>query len=327
MHFANGQAVILGIDTSCYTTSVAIVGGKEVVDRRLLLEVPLGKRGLRQAEAVFQHVKNLPVLLEEILPCQGITGVAVTSQPRSVSESYLPVFKTGEAMARGLALAWDVPCYLTSHQAGHIWAGLFGSGSYWEGTFLALHISGGTTEIGTVDLNRTVGGDAGAMELLGGSLDLHAGQLIDRIGVKLGLSFPAGPEVEKLAQDGRRQGIPPFALPVSVNGLHLNLSGPETAAIRGIEAGAEPASVAQGVEICIAQSLTALALNAARITGLARLLIVGGVACNQYIRQHLENNLGKTGITTVFTTPELSRDNAVGVAAYGWWRQEGGANE
>lgn len=322
MHFPDEQVIILGIDTSCYTTSVAIVGAKEVVDRRLLLEVPAGKRGLRQAEAVFQHVKNLPVLLEEVLPYLGITGVAVSSQPRSATGSYLPVFRTGEAMARGLALAWNVPCYLVSHQAGHIWAGLFGGRSRWEGTFLALHISGGTTEIGIVDLSRATQEDAGTMELLGGSLDLHAGQLIDRIGVKLGLGFPAGPEVEKLAQDGRRRDIPPFALPVSVSGLHVNLSGPETAAMRGIEAGADPASVAQGVEICLAETLTALALHAAETTGLARLLVVGGVACNQYIRRHLESHLGKAGIATVFTTPELSRDNAVGVAAYGQWRQE-----
>lgn len=325
MHFPDEQVIILGIDTSCYTTSVAIVGGKEVIDRRLLLEVPSGKRGLRQAEAVFQHVKNLPVLLAEVLPREGITGVAVSSQPRPASGSYLPVFRTGEAMARALALAWDVPCYLTSHQAGHIWAGLFGGGSYWEGTFLALHISGGTTEIGIVDLSRAAKEEAGAMDLLGGSLDLHAGQLIDRVGVKLGLGFPAGPEVEKLAQDGRRRGIYPFTLPVSVSGLHVNLSGPETAAMRAIEAGADPVSVAQGVEICLAETLTALALHAAKTTGLARLLVVGGVACNQYIRRHLESHLGEVGITTVFAMPELSRDNAVGVAAYGHWRQEGAA--
>lgn len=231
-------------------------------------------------------------------------------------------------MAQGLALAWDVPCYLTSHQAGHIWAGIFGSQLDWESPFLALHISGGTTEIGTVDQSPTTDEvDAGAMNLLGGSLDIHAGQLIDRVGVKLGLSFPAGPEVEKLAQEGRRRGIPPFTLPVSVNGLHLNLSGPETAAMRGIEAGADPAAVAQGVEVCLAESLALLVQHGAEITGLARILIIGGVACNQYIRGYLESRLGKAGITTVFAKPELSRDNAVGVAAYGRWLQEGGLQD
>ena len=147
--------VILGIDTSCYTTSVALIAGRELLaDRRLLLEVPQGKRGLRQAEAVFQHVRNLPQLLSEVLPREDITGVAVSSKPRSAAGSYMPVFKTGEGMARALALAWDVPLYLTSHQAGHIWAGclawMWAAGS----GLLAVHLSGGTTEVVSVRLEE-----------------------------------------------------------------------------------------------------------------------------------------------------------------------------
>lgn len=322
MQRENRQAVVLGIDTSCYTTSVAVVGGIDpVVDRRLVLEVPLGKRGLRQAEAVFQHMKNLPVLLEEVLPRKDITAVAVSSKPRSVTGSYMPVFKAGEGVARVLALAWDVPCFFTSHQAGHIWAGLFSSRLFWEGTFLALHISGGTTEVVSVSLGDTTKGrDVLELELLGGSLDIHAGQLIDRIGVEMGLSFPAGPELERLAAEGRRRKMPPFSLPVSVSGMNLNFSGPETAAIRGLKAGAETAAVAQGIEKCIAESLTALVLRACEVHGLYRLLVVGGVACNQYIRCYLKGELGKAGIETAFAAPGLASDNAVGVAAYGRWR-------
>lgn len=322
LQHGNGTTVVLGIDTSCYTTSVAVVGGTDsVVDRRLVLEVPLGKRGLRQAEAVFQHVKNLPVLLEEVLPRKDIRGVAVSSKPRSVSGSYMPVFKVGEAAARTLALAWEVPCFFTSHQAGHIWAGLFFNRPFWEGSFLALHISGGTTEVVSVSLgNIGEGEDSMGLELLGGSLDIHAGQLIDRIGVEMGLSFPAGPELERLAEEGQRQKIPPFPLPISVREMNLNFSGPETAAIRGIKAGIEPARIAQGIERCIAESLIALILHAAAASGLDRLLVVGGVASNQYIRSRLEDELTKAGIDTAFAPPGLASDNAVGVAAYGRWK-------
>ncbi|NMB44985.1 MAG: O-sialoglycoprotein endopeptidase [Firmicutes bacterium] len=322
----NRQAAILGIDTSCYTTSVAVVGGKSlVIDRRLLLEVPLGKRGLRQAEAVFQHVKNLPLLLAEVLPRGDMVGVAVSSKPRSGSGSYMPVFKAGEAIARSLALAWDVPCFLTSHQAGHIWAGLWGGEICPHGRFLALHISGGTTEIVSVGFGEVAGEGEDLMEIehIGGSLDIHAGQLIDRIGVKMGLPFPAGPRLERLAIDGRQRGIPPFILPVSVSGLHLNFSGPETAAIRALEAGSEPAGVAQGIERCVAESLTALVKHAAAASDLNRVLVVGGVAANQHVRRYLENHLEKVGINTAFAPRGLSSDNAVGVAAYGRWRALG----
>ncbi|NLY29335.1 MAG: hypothetical protein GX047_01755 [Firmicutes bacterium] len=318
--------VILGIDTSCYTTSVALIAGRELLaDRRLLLEVPQGKRGLRQAEAVFQHVRNLPQLLSEVLPREDITGVAVSSKPRSAAGSYMPVFKTGEGMARALALAWDVPLYLTSHQAGHIWAGLFSmgkSGMPLERDFLAVHLSGGTTEVVSVRLDESGGedGEGFRIEILGGSLDIHAGQLIDRIGVKLGLSFPAGPQLEKLAQTGREQGIEPVPLAVSVKGINVNFSGSETAAQRLLEAGAHPAGVAQGVEMCIAESAAKMIKAAAEASGLSIVLMVGGVAANQYLRQYLSQELDRAGISINFAPSRLSSDNAVGVAAYGRWR-------
>ncbi|HHV93345.1 MAG TPA: O-sialoglycoprotein endopeptidase [Firmicutes bacterium] len=315
--------VILAIDTSCYTTSVALIAGNEILaDRRRLLEVPQGRRGLRQAEAVFQHVKNLPQLLEEVLPCRGITGVAVSSKPRSAPGSYMPVFKTGEGMARALALAWGVPLYLTSHQVGHIWAGLFGREQEVKQDFLAVHLSGGTTEVVSVRLQEpTEQDDEGVrIEVLGGTLDIHAGQLIDRIGVKLGLPFPSGPQLEALAQKGREQGIPPVPLAVSVKGTHVNFSGPETEAQRMLEKGAHPAGVAQGVEICVAESAARMIEAAAEASGLNMVLIVGGVAANQYLRRYISSRLEKAGISVTFAAPRFSGDNAVGIAAFGRWR-------
>ncbi|NLJ86753.1 MAG: O-sialoglycoprotein endopeptidase [Firmicutes bacterium] len=310
--------MVLGIDTSCYTTSVALVGESGLaIDRRLLLEVPKGTRGLRQAEAVFQHVQNLPNLLSEVLPRRDITGVAVSSTPRSVADSYMPVFKVGEGTAQSLALALDVPCYFTSHQAGHIWAGLHGTGLNWAGDFLALHVSGGTTEVALVRLDESRNME---LSVLGGSLDIHAGQLIDRIGVELGLAFPAGPHLEKLAKEGRSQGIDSVDLPVSVSGLHANLSGPEAAAKRALKRGADPLGLAQGIEDCVARTITALAKNAASDREQDRILIVGGVAANQYIRHFLATSLEEAGITVGFAPSALSSDNAVGVAAYGLWQ-------
>ena len=298
---------------------MAVVGEKGlVVDRRLLLEVPLGKRGLRQAEAVFQHVGNLPKLLGEILPLKQIAAVAVSNAPRSVENSYMPVFKAGEALAQSLALAWDVPCYFTSHQAGHIWAGLYGRNLAWAGEFLALHISGGTTDLLSVTIDETA--DDMTIDQIGGSLDINAGQLIDRLGVKMGLAFPCGPVLEELAREGRQAGIPPTKLPISIRGFGLNLSGPEAAATRALEAGADPRALAQGIERCLAESLAALIAYGTSSKGLDRVLVVGGVAANGYIRDFLIRALQVEDVVVTFASPALSGDNAVGIAAYGIWR-------
>ena len=110
---------------------MALIAGNGILaDRRRLLEVPQGRRGLRQAEAVFQHVKNLPQLLEEVLPLPRHNWSGSQQQAQiGARVIHAGLFKTGEGMARALALAWGASLYLTSHQVGHIWAGLFGRGS------------------------------------------------------------------------------------------------------------------------------------------------------------------------------------------------------
>lgn len=316
------SGVVLGIDTSCYTTSVAVVGsgrsGPRIIqDVRQTLTVKGGERGLRQSEAVFQHIKNLPQLLEQVLPRPDIRAVAVSACPRPVPGSYMPVFKVGESVGRSLALAGGIPCYTTSHQVGHIAAGLFGAGHFWQGEFLAFHVSGGTTELLSVR-----SGDEANLEIhrVGGSRDLHAGQFVDRVGVKIGLRFPAGPELERLAAQGRKAGIPPLPLPVAVRGGNVSFSGPEAAAGRALEAGEDPAGVAQGVEECIATSLWEMIRAAGKATGKKRVLLVGGVVCNQFIRRKIKDEAAAQDWECVFAPVELSSDNAVGIAAWGWQR-------
>ena len=200
----------LGIDTSCYTTSVALaVEDGALLSRRRLLDVEQGARGLRQSEALFQHVQRLPALLEDMLSKAGeaqIACVCASARPRDAEGSYMPVFTAGTGFARAIAASLRVPFYETSHQQGHVRAAMEGAGALPE-EFLALHLSGGTTEALRVRPGLKV-------ELLGGSNDLHAGQLVDRVGVRMGLSFPAGPALEKLA----RQGAAKSAFPLSHRG-------------------------------------------------------------------------------------------------------------
>ncbi|NLK08364.1 MAG: O-sialoglycoprotein endopeptidase [Firmicutes bacterium] len=312
----------LGVDTSCYTSSVAVLDQDgSVIDRRKLLEVRPGQRGLRQGEAVFQHVGNLPELLEEVVPLDEVGVVAVSDKPRSLPDSYMPVFKVGESLATSLALALNVPCYFTSHQAGHIWAGLYGLKRAWFGKFLVLHISGGTTDLLKVSMPKQPSTDKGDMEIeqIGGTLDINAGQLIDRLGVKMGLRFPAGPRLEELAQAGRSANVPPAKLPVSVKGASLNLSGPEAAAGRMWEKGIDEKALAQGIEMCLAESLAKLVYHGANHTNIGRILVVGGVASNKFIGEFLKASL--QNIEIVFAPPHLSTDNAVGTAAFGLWKR------
>ena len=145
---------ILGIDTSNYKTSLALVGQEDIrLDLRKFLEVKPGERGLRQSEALFQHVRNLPELFEEVrsdLDMHGgaeISAVAFSSRPRPVEGSYMPCFIAGESFGRSLAAMLDVPAISFSHQEGHLEAiKAFTEMSYID-HFIACHFSGGTCEI------------------------------------------------------------------------------------------------------------------------------------------------------------------------------------
>ncbi|MEI3426167.1 MAG: hypothetical protein V8R10_05995 [Christensenellales bacterium] len=196
------KRVVVGLDTSCYTTSAAAVTaeGNVIASCRKLLPVPQGQRGLRQSEAVFTHVRQLPGLIEELsaylTDCE-IVAVCASRRPRDEEASYMPVFQAGDAQGRSLAALLRVPCFATTHQRGHVEAAKVDSGVT-AGDLLAVHLSGGTTEVlSLVDDHLT---------LLGGTLDLHAGQVVDRTGVALGLPFPAGPHLEELAVRGTAKG-------------------------------------------------------------------------------------------------------------------------
>ncbi|MGC5324421.1 O-sialoglycoprotein endopeptidase [Brevibacillus sp. SYSU BS000544] len=312
------QKVLLGIDTSNYRTSLCLAteDGQIVAEAKRLLRVKEGKRGLQQSEAVFQHVMNLPELSDELsLTDWDIVAVCASAKPRPVEKSYMPVFKVGEGLARSLSVFLKVPHYITSHQEGHIAAGEFTSEvKPASDQFLAVHLSGGTSEILSCVRTRT----GYQIEKIGGTIDLHAGQLVDRIGVALGLAFPAGPYLEKLAEDAADST---FAVSSSVNGLQFSFSGPEAALLRAIDQQtASPAEIARATEQCIANTLEK-SLRAAIESGHSKeILIVGGVAANKYIRERLIKRLEHRAVQAklTFCDPVYSGDNAYGVAMLGW---------
>lgn len=310
----SGEAVVLGFDTSCYTTSVAAVdiAGQPVASCRRLLPVPKGERGLRQSDAVFIHVRQLPALMEELagrIAGREIVAVCASTQPRDEQGSYMPVFQAGDAQARGVAALLGVPCFASNHQRGHLEAALVDAGVA-PGPLLALHLSGGTTELLAYDGER--------ISLLGGSLDLHAGQLVDRTGVALGLPFPAGPHLEELA----RRGVSQARLPVSMEqgGAYCHLSGAETQLQRWINAGEmPPEQIAREVYDLLARTVARMILAGAKQTGLRQALLAGGVASSALFREMVVARMAKLdrSMRLHFGRPEYSGDNAVGAARIG----------
>lgn len=303
----------LGIDTSNYTTSLALVNeAAKLVDRKQqLLPVKSGQRGLRQSEALFWHVKQLPQLVTEMAETvldfgSAIQAIAVTSTPRPMADSYMPVFLAGEGLARSLAAALNVELYTLSHQENHIWAGLASGGGPKSERFLAVHLSGGTSEIVSVTLQPEMRFD---IEYLGGTNDLHAGQFVDRVGVALGFPFPSGMHLERLAKKSTKN----IVIPSYHHQGEISFAGPESAALRLIEQ-EEPADIAKAVLLNIGRTVTKLIRWSVDQTNLSQVLVVGGVAANSFIRTLLVERL--TTEELFFAAPQDSTDNAYGAAIY-----------
>lgn len=303
--------VVLGIDTSCYTTSCALADMQgNILQNRRLLTVEQGERGLQQSTGLFQHVNRLPEILQgllEQLPDHQIQAVCVSDRPRPQEDSYMPVFLAGACVAQSIAMAMRVPLYRTSHQQGHVRAAKIDTGMKAE-RFIALHLSGGTTESLLVE--------NGAITLIGGSNDLHAGQFVDRAGVALGLPFPAGPHMEQLAKNGK--AVP--RLKLAHRDGWVSFSGAETQIQRMVAEGSvAPADIAMEVYHYIARAVAQIIIYAYEQTGAKDILLAGGVASSLLLRDLLAERLRKKKLRVRlhWAKPQYAGDNACGVALLG----------
>ena len=306
---------VIGFDTSCYTTSVAAAGtdGKVICSNRKLLDVQTGSRGLRQSEALFQHVKQLPEMVRqtaEILGDTPVIAICASTRPREDNDSYMPVFRAGRTVAESVASMLRVPFFETDHQHGHFAAAAYESGIGEEEKYIAMHLSGGTTDL--VFMNRD------RLKNMGSSLDLHAGQLVDRTGVALGLGFPSGPALEILARRGTAKAIIPVSM--TDGGLSCHLSGAESMVQRLLaQDKTDPCDLAAEVYDFLARTVARMALAGCEKTGTQHVLLAGGVASSSLFRELVEHRIRTKNnrITICFGHPELSGDNAAGVALIG----------
>ena len=300
----------LGIDTSNYTTSAAVFDGAEGFNAGKLLSVRPGELGLRQSDALFQHVKALPGRLAELRQAgwlEGLAAVGVSTRPRAVEGSYMPCFLAGESAARSVALAMDLPCYPFSHQQGHLAAAAWSAGhpELMDQSFLAWHLSGGTTELLLV---RPQGASMEA-EILGGTSDISAGQLIDRTGVLLGLPFPAGKALDQMYS----QADTCLEYRVKRRDLTFSLSGMENQVKKLLSEGEKPANIARFALDTIINVVLRVTQEAQRQYPGLPVLCSGGVASNRQLRSALERVCG-----ALFAQPQFSTDNAMGTAVLTW---------
>ncbi len=301
------MAVYLGIDTSNYTTSAAAFDDVSgcVFQSKLMLPVKSGERGLRQSDAVFHHTQQLYEAVSAVLSkCGSPDFIGASYAPRDADGSYMPCFTVGLNTAKCMAAALHVPLSEFSHQAGHVAAAVYSSGhtELFEEKFIAFHVSGGTTEALLVEPDRE---RVLKIEIIGRTLDLNAGQAVDRVGVKMGLSFPAGAQLEKLALASDRRYSPrPF-----IKGTDCSLSGVENKCISMLEKGESKNDVARFCLDFVAASLEGMTERILEKYGKLPLVFAGGVMSNSIIRERFTNEFG-----AYFAEPAFSADNAAGTA-------------
>ena len=304
---------VLGLDTSNYTTSAALFDGARGNNIGRLLDVRPGELGLRQSDALFQHVKRLPELLEQLLAAEtDLQAVGASTRPRAVEGSYMPCFLAGESLGRGIATALGVPFYAHSHQQGHLAAAAWSAGrlDLLERPFLAWHLSGGTTELLLVRPEGT----SVAAEIIGGTSDLSAGQLIDRTGMILGLRFPAGRALDELCAQADICCEPQ----VKLRDLTFSLSGMENQVKALAEKGENPANIACFAIDAVSNVVWRATQEAQRRYPGLPVLYSGGVASNSRLRSRL------APVGAVFAQPQYSTDNAMGTAVLTWravWKE------
>ncbi len=298
----------LGIDTSNYTTSVALYNcdTNEVISKKKLLPVKQGEKGIRQSDAVFHHTVQLPELITELFDGKeyNIEGIGVSVKPCNEEGSYMPCFLTGISVAISLSEALNVPLYRFSHQDGHIMAALYSADKtrLANEKFLAFHISGGTSQALLVEPDNAYF----RTKIISDSLDLKAGQAVDRVGISLGLSFPCGPELEKLALNSKNdlQKINVFR-----RDGNFSLSGVENKCKNMLDDGESPENISM---FCLSYIYSAIDDTVNELIlkyGNLPIVFSGGVMSNTIIRNSLENKYN-----AYFAEPYYSSDNACGIA-------------
>lgn len=298
---------VLGIDTSCDDTGVGLVRDGRVVVNLVASQVALHEAygGVVPELASREHLKVLKPLTERVLREGGIAPEDLGLVAATRGPGLIGALLVGYTFAKGLAWALGRPFYAVHHLEAHIAAA-------WpedlDPPFLALVASGGHTHLFLVE-------GLGRYRLLGATRDDAAGEGFDKVARLLGLGFPGGPEIERLAQETEEKA--PFPVPLrGQEGLDFSFSGLKTQALRLVEAGWPKAAIAKGFQEAAIAHLGEVVLRAVERTGLKTLLVAGGVAANRALQARFQ----EAGLRVFFPPKGLSQDNGAMVALAAWRR-------
>ncbi len=303
------MSLYLGLDTSNYTTSAALYDScsGSIVQSKKLLPVKPGEKGLRQSDAVFHHTVQLPQILSQLtIPKDSLAGIGVSTRPRNIEGSYMPCFLCGEGTAQMLGQVMHVPVFRTSHQVGHILAALHSANqlSWMHSPFIAFHVSGGTTDCVLCEPDDEV---MLKITPISSSLDLKAGQLVDRVGLMLGLQFPCGMELERLAMESEKE----FRYKPTMKNLDCCLSGLENQCRTALKNSEPPCDIAKWCLSAISDVLLEMTKRVISEIGEYPVIYAGGVMSDVLIQNRL-----RAIPNTAFAQPAFSCDNAAGTALY-----------
>ena len=274
---------------------------------------------------VFEHVECKKSLLElysdyseeeiskvinDKLKDYNVVGICVSNKPRPIDNSYMPVFSVGCNFGKLLSSVNDCSFYETSHQENHIEASLFNNNLDNKERFIAVHISGGTTEILLINKNKC-GYD---IEIVGGSLDVSFGQLIDRLGVKLNYNFPCGKFIDENALKCNQKMEK--GLKTSVKEGYMNLSGIENQ-INKIINDYDSEYMSKILLDTLIRSMYKSLIFICEKYKINEVIFGGGVSASKYINKELSEKLKKEKIKAYFTEAQYATDNALGCAIIG----------
>ncbi|HAZ27343.1 TPA: tRNA (adenosine(37)-N6)-threonylcarbamoyltransferase complex transferase subunit TsaD [Candidatus Acetothermia bacterium] len=302
---------VLGIETSCDETAVALVrDGQEILANLVYSQTDLHARygGVMPEAASRDHLRKLPYLLEEALAASGIGWDQIELVGVTYGPGLVGPLLVGMAHAAGIAVARGVPLVGVNHLAAHLFAHKLSEPAVGP-PFLGLIVSGGHTLL--VRVLRW-----GEYKVVGGTRDDAAGEALDKFGRLLGLGYPAGPRIDKLARDGDPTAIA-FPRPMIESGLDMSFAGLKTAAVywrRDHPTTPVPDLCASFLE-AVVDVLAEKAVRAAGRLSLPRIVAVGGVAANARLREALPERAAARGLSVHFPPRDLCTDNAAIVAA------------
>lgn len=321
---------VLGIETSCDETGVAIYNVNDgLIAHALYSQIAVHREygGVVPELASRDHVRKTLPLVKEVLAKAGLTSADIDGVAYTAGPGLIGALMVGATLARSLALGWGVPVLGVHHMEGHLLAPML-EDERPEFPFVALLVSGGHTQLVRVD-------GIGEYTMLGESVDDAAGEAFDKAAKMLGLPYPGGPHVAKLAEQGRSDRFN-FPRPmVNRPGLDFSFSGLKThtlTTIRALEAEGElseqdKADVARAFEEAVVSTLVIKCRRALEQEGLQRLVMAGGVSANRNLRQQLAAILGKRGAEVFYPSLQFCTDNGAMIAYAGAQRLAAGQRD